>query len=185
MPRADKRAHLYRLAKREPPAAPSDPVPTSALKGTLDALCPHPAAVLNDRFDILAGNPAFDAVFPGAQASGNTLRWMFTDPFARLVIEEWEREAGLTVGNLRHYAADPREPPNLQQLLEELNEQPDFHRLWTTGRVVADRPDPAIRLRNPRTGAVHTTLLQQFHIMGRSGRARMLVGVLTDVTAAQ
>lgn len=182
---ADEHAHLFRLAGQRIPSSTGGPTVGSVLQHTLDALSPHPAVVLNDRFDLLACNDRLEPVLPGVRASGNILRWIFTDPHARLVLEEWEREAGSAVGSIRHYAAQPRDSRELLALVDELAEQPDFHRLWASGRIVVHRSDPLARLRNPRTGDVHTVLLQQFRSVGSEPTPRVLVGLLTDIVAAQ
>ncbi|WP_227982629.1 helix-turn-helix transcriptional regulator [Nocardia spumae] len=181
----DEHAHLYRLAGHTEPARDDDPLRESVLGQTLDALAPNPAVVLTDRFDIVVGNRAFEAAFPGVRECGNTLRWIFTDPHARLVLEEWEREAGLAVGALRHYAARPRDRRHVRELVDELAEHPDFRRLWSSGRVVTHRTDPVVRLRNPRSGAVYAVLTQQFRTAGNGRPARMVVGLLTDRAGAQ
>ncbi|MFI7190296.1 helix-turn-helix transcriptional regulator [Nocardia nova] len=182
---ADDRVHLYRLAGHQMPSPTHDPTTNPAPQRTIDALAPHPVVVVNDLFDILAWNSAFEPVFPGARASGNILRWIFTDPYARLVLEEWEHEAGSAAGTLRHYAAHPRDPRALRILVEELIEQPDFRRLWSSGRITVRRSDPTVRLRNPCTGAVHSVILQQLRSVDSDPAPRILVGLLTDVAAAQ
>lgn len=61
-----ERGHLYRLA--EVPGVPA-PGPTRSvspeLLAVLDALDPTPAGVYDGKFDLLAGNAAYAALFPG------------------------------------------------------------------------------------------------------------------------
>ncbi|WP_216362961.1 helix-turn-helix transcriptional regulator [Nocardia farcinica] len=156
---ADERRHLYRLAGQ----TPEDPPATApAHRGTLDAFAPHPAAYRSETGDVLDANAAHDATFPGLRRHGNVLRWLFTDPRARLVHEEWEREARIAVGMLRHHAACPRDPGAVARLLGDLAEQPDFHRLWSADIVSVARPDPHLRLRRPGTGEVFTLRTELF-----------------------
>ena len=181
----DELSHLYRLAGHSAPARADNPRSESVLRQTLDALAPHPAAVVNDRFDILSANDALEPAFPGLHRAGNMLQWLFHDPHARLVLEHWEHEAASAVRGLRHYAARPHDPQRLRSLIEHLAEHPDFHRLWTSGRIEVARPDPLVHLRNPRTGAVYSAHLQQFRTVETNRATRVLVCLLTDIAAAQ
>ncbi|RDI43259.1 helix-turn-helix domain-containing protein [Nocardia mexicana] len=173
----DERAHLFRLAGQSVPNPETATEPT-VLQPTLDALAPHPAAAVDHCGNILAANDAFDRAFPEARASGNTVHWLFTNPFARLVVEEWEREASLAVAQLRHYAADIRDPEPLRRLIDGLSSRPDFRRLWTAERVAARRPNPTMRLRDARTGTVYTIRIEEFVATGHGGAPRMLIGLL-------
>ncbi|WP_433681304.1 helix-turn-helix domain-containing protein [Nocardia sp. CA-119907] len=179
----DERVHLYHLAQqRFTDAGPPQPGP--AVRRTLDALTPHLAAALDDGWHVIDCNAAFDAAFPGLQPNGNVLRWMFTDPRARLVIEEWEREADLMVGRFRGYAGRAGERADVQLLLRELGTQPDFHRLWNTGRVYIGRRDPTIRLRNRKTGKPFEIHVQRFRTTVPEPIRQLFVGLIEDHTAA-
>ncbi|MBF6332809.1 helix-turn-helix domain-containing protein [Nocardia transvalensis] len=181
---ADERVYLYRLAGQKPQEHPGDSAPTS-LQPMLDALAPHLAAVLGEGAELVACNHAFDTALPGVRASGSLLRWYFTDPYARLVVEEWEKEARVAVGRLRHYGAGAPESDTLRRLLDELGDQPDFRRLWTSQRVATHRHDPVMRLRNPETGEVYTVRVYEFDAAGRSRGQRMIVGLLVDTDSAR
>ncbi len=162
-----ERIHLYHLAQQRPAASSTralragDPA-ASAVRTLLDALLPHLAAALDDGWHVVACNSAFDAALPGLSRQGHVLRWMFTDPRARIVVEEWEREARLMVGRFRAYAAGGRDRGDIDRLLRELGEQPDFRRLWTEGHVHIGRHDPAFTLRNPRTATVFDVRVQRY-----------------------
>ncbi|MFR9752869.1 helix-turn-helix domain-containing protein [Nocardia sp. 004] len=179
---ADERIHLYRLAHRTPQEEETDIIPAT-LQPTLDALAPHPAAALGAYSELLACNSACDAAFPGIRASGSTLRWLFTNPYARLVVEEWEREAGLAVGRLRHCAGTAEAPESLRRLLDELGDEPDFRRLWTSQRVMTHRPDSTMRLRDPRTGVVRIIRIEELSTTGQR-RHLLLLGLPTDADVA-
>ncbi|WP_433728495.1 helix-turn-helix domain-containing protein [Nocardia sp. CA-129566] len=179
----DERVHLYHLAQqRFTDSGPQQPGP--AVRRTLDALTPHLAAALDDGWHVIDCNAAFDEAFPGLQSNGNVLRWMFTDPRARLVIEEWEREADLMVGRFRGYAGRAGERADVQVLLRELGTQPDFHRLWNTGRVYIGRRDPTIQLRNRKTGKPFEIHVQRFRTTLPEPIRQLFVGLIEDHTAA-
>jgi MmyB-like transcription regulator ligand binding domain/Helix-turn-helix domain len=83
---AIERQHLFRLAEMPDAAHPdgSGPVPGPQIQVVLDGLNPMPASVVTERFDILAWNTAYEALFPYiAQASPgqrNALLYIFTRP---------------------------------------------------------------------------------------------------------
>ncbi|WP_051178538.1 helix-turn-helix transcriptional regulator [Nocardia concava] len=170
----DERSHLYHLAQQHIPGhSPSGDAVDPLLHTDLDAMTPHPAAVLDRGWQILAGNAAFEAAFPGLPAKGNALTWMFTDPRARLVMEEWEQEADHMVGRFRACAARSITNDLTAPLLRTLSPIPDFRRLWTTGHVYQSRPSPALHLRNRKTGHPYTIHLQLL----RTSTHQLLLGL--------
>src|SRR6187551_3809804 len=64
-----EREHLYRLA--DVPAVPSAPAEClpAEIQAILDALVPVPAVVYNGRYDVLAWNATYHALFPGLTES--------------------------------------------------------------------------------------------------------------------
>jgi transcriptional regulator with XRE-family HTH domain len=80
---ADERDHLYRLAEIAPAGRQSFRSLPPQLQGILDALDPLPANVTNARFDLLAWNDAYAALFPDIVRPGgsrNSLWCAFTVP---------------------------------------------------------------------------------------------------------
>ncbi len=84
-----EREHLYRLADVPDPAtgagaSPACPTITPELQEILDSLTPLPASIINERFDLLAWNDAYAAMWPGilnAPAGDRNTLWMvFTHP---------------------------------------------------------------------------------------------------------
>jgi transcriptional regulator with XRE-family HTH domain len=81
-----EREHLYRLADPSsgPPDTPPDGLLPPEIQQILDGLTALPASVLNERFDLLAWNAAYAALFPGVVAAApghrNTLWLCFTHP---------------------------------------------------------------------------------------------------------
>lgn len=124
---SDERAHLRILAKAaggyvcagaEPPARSIRPT----VRALLEALEPSPALLLNRLSDVLACTTGYarlagsigvlDAELP------NIVRFVFTDPRARIAYPEWDRVADEQVANLKieSYRADP----HIAELAEEL-----------------------------------------------------------------
>ncbi|GAA5058423.1 helix-turn-helix transcriptional regulator [Nocardia callitridis] len=178
---ADERTHLYRLAGRESelddPTGADAGLDAASARRTVEALSPNPAALFGSGWDFVEGNQAFDDTFPGLRGAGNVLVWMFTNPRARLVHEEWEREAALAVGRYRHYAAADVDPEAVGALLEELGAHPDFRRLWTSGVVSTARPDPLMRLREPGTGTVFTVRVVALRTADTAVPQRLFLGL--------
>jgi transcriptional regulator with XRE-family HTH domain len=84
-----EREHLYRLADMPDPATANGaglacPKITPELQEILDSLTPLPASIINERFDLLAWNDAYAAMWPGIlnapPADRNTLWMVFTHP---------------------------------------------------------------------------------------------------------
>jgi len=84
-----EREHLFRLADL-PDAAAAGTVTSGCeqmlpeVQEILDALAPMPACVLNERFDLLAWNASYEALWPGVTGATpgerNTLWQVFTTP---------------------------------------------------------------------------------------------------------
>ncbi|NNH74786.1 helix-turn-helix domain-containing protein [Nocardia uniformis] len=178
-----ERIHLYHLAQQRPGAPNPRPLrqdeeAAAAVRTMLDALLPHLAAALDDGWRIVDCNTAFDEALPGLARDGHVLRWMFTDPRARIVVEEWEREARLMVGRFRAYAADAPDRDGIDRVLRELGEQPDFRRLWSVGHVRIGRSDPTFTLRNPRTASVFDVRVQRYRGTAPGPAYQLFIGLV-------
>jgi transcriptional regulator with XRE-family HTH domain len=81
-----EREHLYRLAEvpEAAPAPEADLLAVPEMQQILDGLTTLPASVVNERFDLLAWNAAYAALFPSVvgvpRAERNTLRLCFMHP---------------------------------------------------------------------------------------------------------
>ncbi|WP_297628525.1 MmyB family transcriptional regulator [Nocardia sp.] len=178
-----ERVHLYHLAQQRPtPPTPEplrrDSAAAATVRTTLDALLPHLAAALDDGWHVVDCNSAFDEAFPGLRRSGHVLRWIFTDPRARMVIEDWEREARLMAGRFRAYAAHAMDREDIDQLLRDLGEYADFRRLWETAHVSIGRPDSAFQLRNPKTATVFDVVVQRYRSTTPDSAHQLFIGLV-------
>ena len=178
-----ERIHLYHLAQQRP-VLPNpqvlrrDDAEARSVRATLDALLPLLAAALDDGWRIVDCNAAFDAALPGLARNGHVLRWMFTDPRARIVVEEWEREAGLMVGRFRAYAAGAPDREDIDTVLRDLGEQPDFRRLWAAGHVHIGRQDPDFTLRDPKTATVFDVRVQRYRGTAPGPAHQLFIGLV-------
>lgn len=129
--------HLFRLAGELPPTgrAPCsrEHIPEQYLT-FLQFQDPLPAFIVNHRFDVLAWNQGFCALFPYFESLGhsrrNTLVMMF-DERAREMHPNWEQDALETAALFRAQAADQLAHPAYAKMIEDLQaEHPEFQELW-------------------------------------------------------
>lgn len=164
----DERRHLLELAGLDhaelPEPATLRAAITRDMHRTLAMQEPNLAAYLDIRWNLLACNDAYRAAFPGVEAAGNVLRWLFADPVARRVVLEWEDEAMLAVQSLRAAIGRYAESEWAVGFLAELAEFPEFRRLWERGGASYGRERLAMYLRDPRTGVPRHIAVQTFRL---------------------
>ncbi|WP_067686066.1 helix-turn-helix domain-containing protein [Nocardia jejuensis] len=180
---AAERIHLYHLARQRP--APRTPRPlrredpaAATVRTMLEALMPNLAAALDDGWRVVDCNSAFDRAFPGLYESGHVLQWLFTDPRARMVVEEWEWEARLMAGRFRAYAARAQDRDDIERVLRVLGEHADFRRLWEDTHVHIGRPDSTFRLRNPETATIFEVTVQRYRSTAPEASHQLFIGLL-------
>ena len=145
----------------EPDSEPGVPVFLHALLRQVE---PFPAAVLSPRWDILAFNRSYDALF-GLESvparNRNTMLLYFADPGQRELWPDWAADAPRVAGQIRAEMARHDTDPEWATLLERLcRASPDFDRMWQqpgTGRC-DHAPE---RLRHPVAGVLR---LARFHL---------------------
>ncbi len=104
---ADERTHLYLLARQQLPLPlkPHTSQISEDLQGVLDALNPHPAFVVNERWDVMGWNIAAGQVFADYGVYSDwerNLAWMmFTQSDQRTLYANWECWAKLTLSLFR------------------------------------------------------------------------------------
>ncbi|MFI7006438.1 helix-turn-helix transcriptional regulator [Streptomyces sp. NPDC050145] len=134
---ATETGHLFRLAGELPPSVQApclrEHIPEQYLT-FLDLQDPLPAFIVNHRFDVLAWNQGFCALFPYFESlehgRRNTLVMMF-DERAREMHPNWEQDALEAAALFRAQAADQLAHPAYAKMIEELQvEHPEFQELW-------------------------------------------------------
>lgn len=146
-----ERAYLFDLGgRRDPQAAEdhgADGLP-DGLAATLAAL-PTPAYVLDRSWTALAWNAAAAHLFvgwlDGAHPAGgggvscemNLLRYIFTAPAARRIIQDWETRARRVAAEFRADYSRHLESPEMRTLVEDLTRtSPFFAEAWEAHAVV-------------------------------------------------
>lgn len=137
-----ERAHLYRLAEVTPARTQSSSCLPEEIQGILDALNPLPASVTTTRYDLLAWNQSYRALFPGIVGSpiqqANSLWCAFTipeccNPFVNRDVELPRMVAMLRAAYGRHIGE-----PQWESFLVDLRmASPTFAELWARQQVAA------------------------------------------------
>lgn len=135
---AVERNHLFLLAREQQPA---DPYPftaavSPALQCILDSMGISPAYIANPRWDMLAWNQAMAHVYNtdfGAlpRHERNILRFVFTHPIQRDLLDNWEQAAQGLLALFRASTERYIGEPWLKALIAELElASPEFRAWW-------------------------------------------------------
>lgn len=129
-------AYALALAGYQAPVPSPAPVVPPHLQRLLDGWDRAPAFAITSRWDIVAWNAAYGLLYPGVAAAGpggrNLLRSLFTDPYVRRMLPEWERDSAHFVAEFRADHAAHLADPRTQELVERLRrESAEFDRLWS------------------------------------------------------
>ncbi len=152
-----ERAYLFELAQRRDPSEPA--TPAKAVDAVLRSVhvIVHPAYVLNQRWDVLAGNAQAQDLFLGWQAPPaapdtapdtapqaepaaakppNLLRFLFFNPQARELIENWPLRSQRLVAEFRADCGGRLHTSPLRALIDELSAlSPEFDAFWKLNDV--------------------------------------------------
>ncbi|NNN32716.1 helix-turn-helix domain-containing protein [Streptomyces sp. S3(2020)] len=153
-----EREHLYHLAE-VPYATPTPQSPAQTvgpeIQGIIDALDPRPAVVYNARYDILAANPVYRALFVDRARDGtgrlNALWGLFAVPEEDCPLMFRESELPVMVATLRAAYGLHAGEPVWEDFIRRLSAaSPLFTRLWESGDVA----EPGQRVKVFRHAAV-------------------------------
>jgi transcriptional regulator with XRE-family HTH domain len=128
-----ERAHLFQLAGITPVADDQAQAETVApvVGAMVHRLDPFPAYLKGRRWDVLAANRAARALFADwPTGDRNMIWWMFTDPAARKVYVDWEKEASDMLARFRAAAARRLDDPDFTDLIERLHQASPEVRSW-------------------------------------------------------
>jgi transcriptional regulator with XRE-family HTH domain len=137
-----ERQHLFRLA--DSPArggsAETPPQLPPEVQTILDQLSPMPANVVTDRYDILAWNDAYEAIFPRTPfldpADRNCVYQVFTTPSCCQSFENKAEQRAQMVGHLRgSYAKHIGDPAWTHFIKRMESASPEFAAMWQTQDV--------------------------------------------------
>ena len=137
-----EREHLYHLAD-VPYAPPAEALAQRVgpeIQGIIDALAPRPAVVYNSRYDVLATNSVYHALFfcelALSRGVPNALWTLFTLPEHQCPLMFRESELPVMVATLRASYGLHAGEPVWEDFIRRLSAaSPLFARLWETGDV--------------------------------------------------
>ncbi len=134
---AAERRHLFTLAGQPLPleSSPRRPVVGATLRALVTTLDPNPAYVMDQCWDLLTYNRAYDALVGGLdhldQAERNGIWLLFTRPGMRTLLADWSGEAHQLIGQFRAANGARTDHPRVRALTEGLAQaSPDFARMW-------------------------------------------------------
>jgi transcriptional regulator with XRE-family HTH domain len=139
-----EREHLYRLAEvpEAAPAPEADLLAVPEIQQILDGLTTLPASVVNERFDLLAWNAAFAALFPTVvsvpRAERNTLWLCFNHAICCHPYVNRADQLGRMVAQLRAaYGRHVGEPAWTGFVRRLQAASPEFDRMWARQEVAS------------------------------------------------
>jgi len=156
---AEKR-HLFTLAGRQAPAPrPISPERVEApLLHTLASLTIQPAYITGRRWDVLAWNPAAEAVFGDYGAlqgdARNLMHLLFTDKSHRRLLVDWEDLARMALGRFRADSAKYVGDADFERLIAALTAVSPEFRAWWPERDVHRQLSGIKKIRHPKAGAM-------------------------------
>ncbi|MFI0848764.1 helix-turn-helix transcriptional regulator [Mesorhizobium sp. IMUNJ 23232] len=157
---AVKRAYLYRLARPDLDAGPgpeAQPMPSTTLQSMVRRLSPHPAYVLDARWNVVFWNDAADFLFgsfPADTRDTNLIWRLFCDRAWRRLFVDWALVAASAAGQFRSATADLVGDDEHQELVEALSaESQEFAAMWRT-RTLAESPSWTKRFDHSQAGRV-------------------------------
>jgi transcriptional regulator with XRE-family HTH domain len=184
-----ERGHLFRLADVPGAAGPADcvecPLPAEVQR-ILDAI-PYPASVLTERFDLIAWNSIYAALFPRLTAAPpgerNTLLSCLTGPACCSPLPEQDKYSASLIAQLRaaygRHVGDPAWTHFIRRL-EALS--PRFAEIWAA-HDVAQPSSHTKRFRHPTLGLI-VTKSTSFAVAAAPG-TRMVIYTPDDTRSEQ
>jgi transcriptional regulator with XRE-family HTH domain len=154
--------YLSALAGHSAPQPAEDPSPGTVpahVQRLLNALAEYPALVIAPDWAILAWNAVYEALYPNvatvAAADRNFLWLLFTDPYLRALMPDWELTCAYNVASFRAEAGTRfGEPPFADLVSRLLDTSEAFRTAWESYDI--DRLSSRERLfRHPEVGDLH------------------------------
>ncbi|MFE3226951.1 helix-turn-helix domain-containing protein [Nocardia sp. NPDC059228] len=155
-----ERQHMHNLAAPKTPGPRTHtPMPVAEmrelisddLRAAADGLIPHLSGYIDERWNVLWTNEAYDRAYPRLSEVENILVWFFLVPESHQVMIEWEDEARLTVNWFRWHMGRYQNPQWALDLLGRLSSCAEFRAMYLAEHVDFERHQPLMHLRDPAT----------------------------------
>jgi transcriptional regulator with XRE-family HTH domain len=142
---AAEHVYLMSLAGYSAPLPAEDPIAQTVpahLQRLLDALTGYPAYAITPHWAITAWNTAYEALYPNvatvAAADRNLLWLLFTDPYLRTLMPDWEFTSLYNVASFRAHAGPRLGDPPFCHLVERLLQTSEtFRAAWENHDIQA------------------------------------------------
>ncbi|WP_006241718.1 helix-turn-helix transcriptional regulator [Mycolicibacterium tusciae] len=155
-------AYLLALAGYGVPHPTPDPSPDTVpadVARLLEAFADFPAMAVTTDWTVLAWNAAYAAVYPNiakvAVADRNFLWLLFTDPFLRTLIPDWELTGMYNVASFRAEAGTRLDEPPFADLVGRLLRTSDAFRSAWESFDIDTMPSRERHFRHPEVGDLH------------------------------
>ena len=161
---SDTHAHLRCLARLpvpEPDHLPDEP--GGELRHLLDVLLPAPACVFDPRFDLVAWNETFAAIWhPETLPPGRcNVIWMaFCEPARRAMWVNWEERSRALLAEFRVGYGQHAGDEQFAELIADLEAHSSEFRSWWTTYEVRQSITGHLRARVPGTGVVNLEVVE-------------------------
>lgn len=158
---------LFRLAGCPPPLAPTTELVTPSMRQVIDSLNPHPAYIVDRRWDLLAWNQTAGLVFgfdPDSLPQRNLMWFTFTNKAMRQLFRDWEKFARYLLAHFRADYSQNINDPRAVELAGILKQtSPEFRKWWKSHEAARphefqqelDHPTVGNLLLNPVTFQVY------------------------------
>jgi transcriptional regulator with XRE-family HTH domain len=147
--------HLFILAGKPPPEErhPEDAATPKALLRFIDLQSPCPSYVIDHHWDTIAYNDGARAQLHDLEGTPrnrwNVLLQIFTEPYARELIDNWESHAKTVLAFFRRdYGRNPGDP-RIREVVAELEEKSEEFRRWWPLQEVEDHVSFRFQLTEP------------------------------------
>jgi transcriptional regulator with XRE-family HTH domain len=178
--------YLSALAGHSAPHPTEDPSPGTApahVQRLLDAFAEYPALAITPDWTIVAWNAAYAGLYPNvvtvAAADRNFLWLLFTDPYLRALMPDWEFTGLYNVASFRAEAGTRLGEPPFADLVSRLFQTSEaFRTAWETYDI-EKLPSRERLFRHPEVGDLHV----EQHNLAPSGEPGLQVVVFIPVPA--
>jgi transcriptional regulator with XRE-family HTH domain len=178
--------HVLALAGYSAPPPAEDPSPGTApahVQRLLDALADFPALAIAPDWGILAWNAAYEGLYPKvatvAAADRNFLWLLFTDPYLRALMPDWEFTGMYNVASFRAHAGTRLGEPPFADLVSRLLQTSEAFRDAWESYGIETLPSRQRLFRHPEVGDLH----MEQHNLAPSGDPGLQVVMFTPIPA--
>jgi transcriptional regulator with XRE-family HTH domain len=181
--------HVYLLALAgygapHPTEGPNSGTVPADVQRLLDALEDYPALAIAPNWTVLAWNAAYAAVYPNMAtvevADRNFLWLLFTDPYLRALMPDWELTGVYNVASFRAEAGTRLDDPPFADLVSRLQETSEaFRTAWDSFGIGTLR-SRVRHFRHPDVGDLH----MEQHILTPSDHPQLRLVTFIPVPAS-